>query len=113
MRRENRKDKRVRIEIPAYYVFNEIKTNCLVLDIGNNGVALKVSQILLPGDLLHLHLSIKKYGDVDAVTLIRYMKGTRVGCKFIDMDENSRANLDSFIAHNAGTIKTHKNFFDT
>lgn len=111
MRRENRKDKRVRIEIPAYYTLNKIRSNCLILDIGNNGAALKVSQILLPGDMLHLHFTIKKYGDVNAVTLVRYMKGTRVGCQFIDMTEAGRETIENFVAHNSGTIRTHRSFY--
>lgn len=109
-KKENRQDRRMRAEISARYTLNGMDSNCLLLDISKNGVAMKAHQILLPGDILHIRFSIKKYGDIQAVLLVRYMKGTRVGCQFLDMDDSSRQAVNTFMNHNSGIVEFRERF---
>lgn len=101
-KKDNRKEKRVRIEIPATYTFNGIEASCLILDVGTTGIAMKAHQILLPGDTLYLRFHIKKYGDIASKIVVRYMKGTRVGCQFVDIDNVSKHAVDSFLSQHSG-----------
>ncbi len=78
-------------------------SRCTVLDISNNGIGLKVPQFLTEGDILDIKFEIPEYGEIKAKVNVVFMKGTKVGCNFVSVDDHSRKIINTYIDKYAST----------
>jgi c-di-GMP-binding flagellar brake protein YcgR len=92
-----RENFRANLNIEAQYSLDDTQSKCTVLDISNTGMGLKVPQFLTEGDVLTVYFEIPEYGRVKAKVNVVFMKGTKVGCNFISIDDQSRQVINRYI----------------
>ncbi len=100
----NKRDNfRANINVEGTYTLESSQSRCTVLDISNTGIGLKVPQFLTEGDILDLTFDIPEYGKVAAKVNVVFMKGTKVGCNFVSINDESRQIINKYIDKFAST----------
>jgi hypothetical protein len=96
MGKELIRDTRVTVDLEASYLLKGNENECEILDISNTGMQIKSRQVLIPGDLLQIKMTLNSQS-VSFFAIVRNGKETVYGVEFEEMHPRVRDIIDEYL----------------